>query len=83
MREKPVVPERDRESARTKHREEKCDLKPVDAKKPKIQGHCRERQKQSADEKGANQPIDSVEGNLWKHNIAWLLDRRFSGCSNE
>ena len=51
MREKSVVPERDRESARTKHREEECDLKPVDAEKPKVQGHCRDRQKQSADQK--------------------------------
>jgi hypothetical protein len=46
-----MVPERDRESARTKHREEKCDLKPVDTKKPKVQGNGRDRQKKSTDEK--------------------------------
>ena len=51
MREKSVVPQRDRESARTKHREEKCDLKPVDAKKTKVQRHGRDRQEQSADQK--------------------------------
>ena len=51
MREKSVVPERDRESARTKHREEERDLKPVDAKKTKVQRHSRDRQEQSADQK--------------------------------
>jgi hypothetical protein len=51
MREKSVVPERDRESARNKHHEKKCDLKPIDAKKPKIQGHGRDRQEQGADQK--------------------------------
>jgi hypothetical protein len=51
MREKAMVPERDRESARSKHREEKCDLEPVDAKKPQVQGHGRDRQEQSADQK--------------------------------
>jgi hypothetical protein len=49
MRKKSMVPERDRESTRSKHREEKRDLKPVDAKKPKVQGRCRDRQEQSAD----------------------------------
>jgi len=51
MREKSVVPERNRESERTKHRKEKCDLKPVDAKKTKVQRHSRDRQEQSADQK--------------------------------
>jgi hypothetical protein len=51
MREKAMVPERGRESARSKHREEKCDLKPIDAKKPKVQGHGRDRQEQRADQK--------------------------------
>src|ERR1700736_3702800 len=83
MREKSVVPERDRESARSKHREEKCDLEPVDAKKPQVQGHGRDRQEQSADQKCTNQPIDSEEWNLWKHRIGRLVGGRFSGCSNE
>jgi hypothetical protein len=81
MREKSMVPECDRESARAKHREEKCDLKPVDTKEPKIQGHCRDRQKQRADEKRANEPIDSVKGNLCKHNIGRLLGGRSSGSA--
>ena len=51
MRVKSVVPERNRESARSKHRKEKCDLKPVDAKKTKVQRHSRDRQEQSADQK--------------------------------
>jgi hypothetical protein len=51
MGEKSVVPERDRESARSKHREEECDLKPIDAKKPKVQGHGCDRQEQRADQK--------------------------------
>jgi hypothetical protein len=51
MRKKSMVRERNRESAGTKHQEKERDLKPVDAKKPKVQGHCRDRQEQSADEK--------------------------------
>ena len=51
MRKQSVVSERDGEPTRTKHREEKCDLQPVDTKKPKVQGHGRDRQEQSADEK--------------------------------
>ena len=51
MRKKSMVPERDRESARSKHREEKRGLKPVDAKKPKVQRHGCDRQDQSPDQK--------------------------------
>jgi hypothetical protein len=51
MRKKSMVPERDRETARSKHREEKRDLKPVGAKKPKVQGHGCDRQEKSADQK--------------------------------
>ena len=39
-----MVPKRDGESARTEHREEKCDLKPIDSIEPKVQWHGRDRQ---------------------------------------
>jgi hypothetical protein len=51
MREKSMVSKRDGESARTQHDEEKCDLEPVDAKKPEVYGDDSNRENQGPDQK--------------------------------
>src|ERR1700737_1589334 len=81
MRKKSMVPERNGESTRTKHRAEKCDLKPVDAEKPKIQWHCRDQKKKRPKEKGADNQFASGERNFWKHSIGLLSGGFFSGSA--
>ena len=62
MGEKPVIPDRDGKSAGKKHHEKEHGLEGVQAEKPEINGHRGDRQKQSADKKGADQPINFLEG---------------------
>src|ERR1700722_15416715 len=73
MREKSVISKRDGKSTCPQHDEEKRDLKPVDAKKPEVDGYDSDRQNQGSDQELANEPIDSVEWNMWKHSAGWLF----------
>ena len=50
MREKSMVSKRDGESTRAQHDEEKCDLKPVDTKKPEVNGYDSDRENQGPDQ---------------------------------
>jgi hypothetical protein len=50
MREKSVISKRDGESTCPQHDEEKCDLKPVDAKKPEVYGYDSDRENQGPDQ---------------------------------
>jgi hypothetical protein len=51
MREKPVIPDGDREAAGKKHYQKEDDLEGIQTEKPEISGHCGHCQKQSADQK--------------------------------
>ena len=51
MREKPVIPDGDGKSAGKEHHEKEYGLEHVQTKKPKINGHCGDCQKQRADQK--------------------------------
>jgi hypothetical protein len=46
-----MVTEGDRESASSQHREEKDDLKLIDAKEPEVHRYGRDRKEQSSDQK--------------------------------
>ena len=68
-----MVPEGDRESASSQHGEKKNDLKSINAKEPEVRWYGRDRKEQRPDQKRAHEPIDSMEGNLWKHGAGWLF----------
>jgi hypothetical protein len=51
MRKKSMVPEGDRESASSQHREKKNDLKSINAKEPEVRWYGRDRKEQSPDQK--------------------------------
>jgi hypothetical protein len=51
MRKKSMISEGDRESASSQHREEKDDLKLIDAKEPEVRWYGRDRKAQSPDQK--------------------------------
>jgi hypothetical protein len=61
MREKSVVPDRDRKSAGKKHYEKQDDLERIQAEKPEVGRDCSDRQKQSTDQERTDQPIDFLE----------------------
>ena len=46
-----MVPEGDRESTSSQHREEKDDLKLINAKEPEVRRYGRDRKEQSPDQK--------------------------------
>ena len=76
MREKSMISQRDGKSTRAQHNEEKCNLKPVDAKKPEVYGYDSDRENQGPDQERANEPIDSMEWNMWKHGAGGLFGGR-------
>src|SRR6516164_970547 len=67
VRIKPVIAERDGKSGREEHEKEERDLEPVDSKEPDIDWDRSQGEKQCADEKRADEPVDSLEGYSRKH----------------
>src|ERR1700730_3185183 len=70
MREQSMVTDRDRETTRGEHHQEKRDLEPVNPKETEIGGHRGERKKQGANEKRAGRPVDFVERDSREHDVA-------------
>ena len=67
MRIKPVVAERDAETAGGEEEEEHADLKPIDTKGPEIGRDCGDREEKGADEERTGNPVHFVEGNAREH----------------
>src|SRR6516225_9976496 len=91
VRIKPVIAERDGKSGREEHEKEERDLEPVDSKEPDIDWDRSQGEKQCADEKRADEPVDSLEGYSRKHILAgqWKIRGRsaaihhVTGCLRE
>src|SRR6516164_4886361 len=91
VRIKPVIAERDGKSDREEHEKEERDLEPVDSKEPDIDWDRSQGEKQCADEKRADEPVDSLEGYSRKHILAgqWKIRGRsaaihhVTGCLRE
>jgi hypothetical protein len=73
VRIKPVIAERDGKSDREEHEKKERDLEPIDPKEPNISWDRSQGEKQCADEKRADEPVDSLEGNSRKHILAGQL----------
>lgn len=56
-----MVSDRNTETARQKHREEECDLKPIETEIVELERDGGERQDQCPDEKGTRFPINALE----------------------
>ena len=73
MREQPMVTERDTEAGRGQQRCGNDKMKPINAEVPQVQWHRGQRQKKSADQKGAGRPINPVgrdSENQGKRNLS-------------
>ena len=70
VRIKSVVSDSDRKSAGAEHDKEQNYLERIDPEEKEIGGQRGEREKQSADEKRASRPIDFVERDSRKHDVA-------------
>ena len=64
---KPVITQGDAEAAGRKKEEEQNHLKPIEPKMPKIRRDRSQRDGQCANEKRTCGPVNSVEGNTFKH----------------